>query len=390
MEQKTRLVRIVYGIPSDTTTPIVPPMDLSVAHSFRDTQQLIDFNEGKLSGVKYGRYGNPTQHAAEEKIAELEDADRALLFPSGMSAVTTTVLALAKEGQHVLFTDEGNRTIRKFMTKVLPRYGIGSTAVPVDDMRNINNHIKNNTVLFFSELPTNPLLRVIDLENLVGAAKKRGITTIIDPTFATPINIRPAEYGIDLVLHSATKYLSGHHDVMAGVVAGKSDLIAEIQEYRDVFGGIIDPHASYLLHRGLQTLCLRMDCHSKNALEIARYLEKHPRVENVWYPGCESHPDYEIAEKQMSGFGGVITFSLKATEQETSRFVDSLKIPLIAQNFGGPQSTIEQHAILAFYKDRTDAEKRGITGNLLRYSTGFESPKDVIEDFENGFRSISN
>jgi len=367
---------------------VITPTEQTAAYYFEDTQQIKDFYEGRLSGIKYGRYGCPTQHAVEEKIADLEGAERALLFSSGMNAFTTTILSLVKKGQHILFTDDCYRNIRKFFVEILPAFGIEATEIPIDDIQNVEKYIQDNTVLFFSELPTNPFLRVIALSHITGVMKSRGIKTLIDSTFGSPVNVRPIEHGADLILHSATKYLGGHHDLFAGAVAGNSELISKIQQYRDIFGGIIDPHTSYLLLRSLQTLPLRMKAHNENAQRIAEWLEKRSEVEKVWYPGCKSHPDHESAKKQMSGFGGVITFTLKSGEEETGRFVDSLRIPYIATNFGGPQSLIEQHAVLTFYKDRKESERRGITGNLLRYSVGFEDVNDVLGDFENAFKAI--
>ncbi len=366
--------------------PITTPIEQTASYYFEDTQQIIDFYEGRLDGIKYGRYGCPTQHASERKMSELENTERALLFSSGMSALTTSILALTSEGEGVIFTSDCYRNTRRFFVEVLPRFGIESTEVPIDDLMNLNKYVRPESVLFFSELPTNPFLRVIDLEKIITTTKAKGITSIIDSTFATPINVRPVEYGADVVLHSATKYLGGHHDLFAGVVAGNSAILDRVQQYRDVLGGIIDPHTSYLLLRSLQTLPIRMKAHNENAQTIAEWVEKRPEVERVWYPGLRSHPDYEMAKKYLSGFGGVITFTLKASEEKTSRFIDSLRIPYIATNFGGPQSLIEQHAILTFYKDRKNAERRGITGNLIRYSAGFEDTEDVIEDFEKAFR----
>lgn len=368
---------------------VVTPIEQTAAYYFEDTQQIKDFHEGRLDGIKYGRYGCPTQHAAERKIADLEKADRALLFSSGMGALTTTILALAEKGQHVLFTDNCYRNTRRFFMEFLPKLGIESTEVPIDDLINLNDYIKPESVLFFSELPTNPFLRVINLENITTITKERGLTCIIDSTFATPINIRPIEYGADVVLHSATKYLGGHHDLSAGAVAGNSVILDKVQQYRDILGGMIDPHTSFLLLRSLQTLSIRMRAHNENAQAIAKWLENRPEVERVWYPELKSHPDYDYAKKYLSGFGGVITFTLRANEEETSRFVDALKIPYIATNFGGLQSLIEQHALLTFYKDRANAEKRGITGNLIRYSVGFENVEDVLEDFDNAFRVLN-
>lgn len=364
------------------------PIEQTAAYYFENTAQLIEFHEGRLSGIKYGRYGCPTQHAAENKIADLEGAEQALLFSSGSAALATASLALLEKDTHVLFTSDCYRGTRKFFTEVLPRFGIQATEIRIEDIASIGNYIQKNTALFFSELPTNPFLRVFDLKAVLGTMRQEGIISIIDSTIATPINVRPLEYGADIVLHSATKYLGGHHDLSAGAIAGSSPQMEKIQMYRDVLGGNIDPHTSYLLLRSLQTLHLRMNAHNENGLRIAKWLEHRPEVERLWYPGCQSHQDHSIAKKQMSGFGGLITFSLKASEEETGRFIDSLKIPYIATNFGGPQSLIEQHAVLTFYKDRINAEKRGISGNVIRYSAGFEAVEDVLEDFERAFANL--
>ena len=367
---------------------VVTPIEQTAAYSFENTQQIKDFYEGRLDGIKYGRYGCPTQHAAERKISDLEKTERALIFSSGMAAVTTTILALAEKGQHILFTGDCYRNTGRFFTDFLPKLGIESTEVPIGNLENLESYLRDESVLFFSELPTNPFLRVIDLEKIIAITKERGLICIIDSTFATPINIRPVEYGADIVLHSATKYLGGHHDLFAGVVAGNSVILDRVQQYRDVLGGIIDPHTSYLLLRSLQTLPIRMKVHNENAQAIAEWLENRKEVERVWYPGLKSHPDYGLAKKYLNGFGGVITFTLRVNETKTSRFVDSLRLPYISTNFGGPQSLIEQHAVLTFYKDRTNAERRGITGNLLRYSVGFENINDVLNDFEDAFRVL--
>jgi len=367
---------------------ITIPIEQTAAYYFKNTRQIKDFYQGKIEGIKYGRYGCPTQHAVEEKIAKLENTDRALLFSSGMNAITTTILSLVGKNKHILYTDDCYRNTKKFFNEILPKFSIEASQIPINDISNIKKYIKTNTVLFFSEIPTNPFLRIIDLKFIINFTKKKKIITAIDSTFATPINLRPAEYGADIILHSATKYLGGHHDLFAGVVAGKLKFIDKIQPYRDILGGIIDPHTSYLLLRSLQTLAIRMEVHNKNGLAIAEYLERHPKVERVWYPGLKSHPNFILAKKQMNGFGGVITFSLKTSEKNTSKFIDSLKIPYIATNFGGPQSLIEQHAILTFYKERDEANKRNIKGNLLRYSAGFENINDVTTDFKQAFKKI--
>lgn len=362
------------------------PLEQTAAYFFENTRQIAGFYQGKIKGIKYGRYGCPTQHAVEEKMADLENGDRALAFSSGMNAITTTMFSLLKKGDHLVFVDDCYRNTRRFFLEILPKFGIQSTGMTIG--QDISRYITKNTKLFFSEIPTNPFLKIIDLAKTVNLLKKKKIISVIDSTFASPINVRPIDFGSDLVVHSATKYLGGHHDLLAGVVIGKSGLMDAIQEQRDIFGGIIDPHTSYLLLRSLQTLEIRMEAHNKRGLIIAGCLEKHPKVKRVWYPGLISHPDYLLAKKQMKGFGGVVTFSLKANEKETSKFIDSLKIPYIATNFCGPQSLIEQHAVLTFYKDRKMANEHGIKGNLIRYSSGFENLEDVINDFELAFSKM--
>ena len=370
------------------TRGVVSGIEVAVADAFCDTQQLIDLQEGRVGGMIYRRRGFPALRPAETKIAELEHTESAILFCSGMAAVSTTLSALVRVGEHLILTDEGNVTIRGYFTKVLPSFGIEVTTVPINDLVNLKNYIKENTVLFFSELPTNPFLRVINLEQLADAAREKGIITVIDATFASPLNIQPIDYGLDLVLHSATKYLGGHHDLSAGTVAGKEELISRIREQRNLLGTNIAPFDYFLLARSLQTFSLTMNLRNKTALEIAEYLEQHPKVKAVWYPGCRSHPDYELAKKQMSGYGGVITFELKANGEETSRFVDTLTIPYLAHNFGGCTSTIEQHALFTHYDQREEAQKRGLGSNLLRYSVGFEDVGEIKRDFEQAFKAF--
>lgn len=379
---------MVRKLETFATQGVVSGIEVAVADAFCDTQQLRDLQEGKIEGRLYRRRGYPTQRPAETRIAEMEHAESALLFCSGMAAVSTTLSALVKDGQRVLITDEGNVTIQSYFTKVLPGFGIEVATVPIDELANLKDYINRNTVLFFSELPINPFLRVIDLNNLVSVAKERDIITIIDSTFASPLNIQPLDYGVDLVLHSATKYLGGHHDLSAGIIAGKEEIISKIREYRNLFGTNIAPLDYFLLTRSLHTFNLTMNLRNKNALEIAHYLESHPKVKKVWYSGCESHPDYAIAKKQMYGFGGVITFELKANEEETSKFIDALTIPYLAHNFGGCTSTIEQHVLFTHYDQRAEAQRRGLSGNLLRYSVGFEDVEEIKMDFEKAFQAF--
>ncbi len=372
------------------TTPLVQ----SATYTFGDTQELVEFMHAKTWGdgiarEEYGRYGNPTVRAVEERLAALEGAPDALLFASGMAAVTTTLLSMLSAGTHVILTDDCYRRTRQFVWTFLKRLGIESATVPVGDYAALEAAIQPNTRLIVSETPTNPYLRVVDLPRLVKIARQHRIKTLIDTTFATPINLRPLDYGIDLVIHSATKYFSGHNDVLAGVIAGKAEIIAALRDSRGVLGGVVDPHAAWLVERGLKTLGLRIKRQNDSALQIARFLDDHPRVERVWYPGLESHPDYDIALVQMCGCGGVVSFEIAGTCADASRFIDALQLPIIAPSLGGVESLIEQPALMSYY-DKSPEERAvlGIKDNLVRFAVGIEDVHDLIEDIGQALAKI--
>lgn len=368
---------------------VTTPLEQTATYYFKNTQQVIDFYEGKLPGIKYGRYGCPTQHALEQKLADLEGAERALVFASGMAAEITLFLSFLKPGDRVVYYNDCYRNTRRFFTEIAPRYGIQCTAIPFDQINHIEKFLNSDTHFFFAEIPTNPFLRVLDLARINKLKNKYSFLLVIDSTLATPINFKPLRHGADLVVHSATKYFGGHHDLFAGVVAGKKELIAPVQSMRDILGGMIDPHNSYLLLRSLQTLFIRMKEFNERGLELARFLQKCPEVEKVWYTGLPSHPDFKTARKLFLGHSGLITFSLKANKYQTGKFVDYLKIPYIATNFGGPQSLIEQHALQTFYKSSAqERTKLGMTDNLLRYAVGFEDINDVMSDFKQALSKI--
>ncbi len=367
---------------------LITPLVQTATYTFEDTAALTDFMHGKTWGdgaprEEYGRYGNPTTRAVEERLAALEEADDALLFGSGMAAVTTTLLSMLSAGSHVILTDDCYRRTRQFVWQFLRRLGIESTTVPMGDYEALEAAIQPNTRLIVSESPTNPYLRVLDLPRLAQIAQAHRVKTLIDTTFATPLNVRPLAYGIDLVVHSATKYLSGHNDVLAGVVAGSADLIAALRGSRGVLGGVLDPHAAWLLERGVKTLALRVRQQNESTLRLAQFLEDHPRVERVWYPGLESHPDHEIAAAQMVGGGGVVSFEIAGTVEDTSRFVDALLIPVIAPSLGGVESLVEQPALMSYF-DKSPEERLelGIKDNLVRYAVGIEDADDLIADLQ--------
>lgn len=360
---------------------LTEPIVQTATYTFTDSAEIADHFEGRIEREEYGRYGNPTQRVAEKKIAALEGAEDALLFSSGMAAITTTLFAMLAKGAHVVVTDDAYRRTRQFLHQVLRRYGVEVSTVPAGDYERMEEAIRQTTRLIFSESPTNPYNRVIDLERLADIGRRHRVKTIIDSTFATPINQRPIEFGIDLVIHSATKYLGGHNDLLAGVVSGSEDLVSGIRDLQGITGAVVDPFAAYLLIRGLKTLALRVERQNANATRIAEFLASHPKVDRVHYPGLPTHPEHEIARRQMKGFGGVVSFEVRGDLAAASRVVDACTIPRIAPSLGGVESLIEQPALMSFYELTTEERLQiGIRDNLVRYSVGIEDADDLIAD----------
>ena len=360
------------------TTPIVQ----TATYTWVNTQELKDHFDGKLGErIDYGRYGNPTQKIAESKLAALEGAADCLLFGSGMGAMTTVLYALLSRGTHVVVTDDSYRRTRQFLNTMLPRYGIEVSTVPAGDYEALEDAIKPTTRVLVSESPTNPYNRVLDLEQFAAIGRKHRVRTVIDATFATPYNLRPLEWGIDIVMHSASKYLGGHNDLLAGAVLGSRDLIGGIRALQATTGAIVDPFAAYLLVRGLKTFALRMERQNQNAQAIAEFLAGHRHVERVHYPGLASHPGHDVAKRQMRGYGGVVSFEGRGDLDAASRVVDACTIPYIAASLGGVESLIEQPAIMSFYELTTEERLLvGIKDNLIRYAVGIEDADDLIAD----------
>jgi cystathionine gamma-synthase len=299
-------------------------------------------------------------------------------------------LALLSKGAHVVITDDCYRQTRLFCLNFLKRYGIHCSLVPMGDYRALEAAIRPETRLIVSESPTNPYLRVLDLERLAEIARRHGVKTLVDATFATPLNARPLDWGVDLVVHSATKYLAGHNDLLAGVVAGEADQIIALRETLGVMGGISDPHNAALLARGLKTLGLRVERHNHNGQAVAEFLEGHPAVERVWYPGLPSHPDHAAAATQMKGFGGVVSFTVRGDLETTSRFIDTLQIPLISPSLGGVESLVTQPALMSYYDLSTEERLEvGIRDNLVRLALGVEDTHDLIADLDQALQALS-
>ena len=360
---------------------ITTPIFQTATYVFADTAELTRHMSREAEREEYGRYGNPTQDVLEKKCAALEGAEAGLAFASGMAAVTTALLAVLKAGQHVVLTDDCYRRTRQFCLAVLNKFGVEVSVVAAGSSETIEAAVRPNTRVLISESPTNPYNKIIDLSRIGDIGRRHRLITIIDSTFATPVNQRPLEHGIDLVLHSATKYLAGHNDVMGGIILGTSAMIDAVRDCQGILGGIIDPHAAYLILRGLKTLPLRVERQNASALRIAEMLAAHPRVERVHYAGLRDHPGHDIAVKQMKGFGGVISFELRGDLDDTSRVVDAARIFQIAPSLGGVESLIEQPALMSFYELSTEERLAiGIKNNLIRLSIGLEDPDDLIDD----------
>lgn len=368
-----------YNEYGSVTTPIVQ----SSTFIFRGVEEIKKLCHGAIGRFEYGRYGHPTEVAAEKKLAALEEAEDAILFSSGMSAITTALFALLRTGDHIIITDDAYRRTLEFCITCLKRFGIDCTIVKMSDYDAMEKAIQPNTRLFFSESPTNPYLNIMDLERLMDIFKKRGILVISDSTFATPYNQKPLEFGVDLVIHSATKYLGGHNDLLSGVVLGRKELTDPVREYLKITGGVIDPNSSYLLIRGLKTFEIRMERLNRNGQIMAEYLENHPQVKRVYYPGLPSHQHYEVARRQMKGYGAVVTFEVKDDKDFVLDFLGRLQIASIGPSLGGVESLITHPATISYY-DKTKAQRKelGIKDGLVRFSVGIENVEDIIADFD--------
>src|SRR5437867_4544692 len=360
---------------------LATPIIQTATYTFADTQELKDHFDGRIERVEYGRYGNPTQRIAEDKLAALEGAETCLLFASGMAAATTTLFAMLSRGTHVVVTDDSYRRTRQFLNQTLHRYGIEVSTVPAGDYEALEDAIRPTTRVLLSESSSKPYNRVLELGRLAAIGRKHRVKTVIDATFATPYNVRPLEWGVDIVMHSATKYLGGHNDLLAGAVLGSREIIDAVRGLQGITGAIVDPFAAYLLIRGIKTFALRMERQNTNAQAVAEFLAGHPRIAAVHYPGLATHREHDVAKRQMRGFGGVVSFEVRGDLDAASRVVDACRIPYLAVSLGGVESLIEQPAIMSFYELTSEERLEiGIKDNLIRYSVGIEDADDLITD----------
>ena len=367
------------------TDSITDPIVCASTYTFRDTQSVIDYIEQKQERGEYGRYGNPNEWVVEKKIAALENGQEAILYSSGMAAMVGFLMAKLNAGDEVIFFDECYHRSREFCTKHLSRFGVVTRQVKACDYEAMEGAINSTTKLLVSESPTNPHLSIVDLDRFATIGKRHGVDTLIDATLATPYNVRPLDYGVDFVLHSATKYLGGHNDLLAGALVGSSEGLDDVRKLRGIMGAINSPHNLYLLERGLKTFELRMQRHNENGLAMARFLENHPRVGKVFYPGLESHSYFDIANETMRGFGGLVTFEIRDADwKETAAIVDAASIARIAPSLGGVETLIEQPLVMSYFECTPEQRAAfGISDNMIRIACGIENTEDLLNDIGN-------
>jgi cystathionine gamma-lyase len=381
---------VVHGddwVTDDKT--VAPPIYYSATFRAQNSSEFAEMAETPRHPQYYTRYGNPVHERVKKIMAELEGTETALVTGSGMGAIATTLLALVSAGDHVIAQTRHYMSTAKIMDEMLPRFGVEVTLVEQSDITAFADAIRPNTKLIMVETPANPTLVVTNLAAVVELARPHGIIVVADNTFASPINQRPHDFGVDVVIHSATKYLGGHHDLTAGVICTTEELAERIWHTHISIGSVLSPMDAWLLLRGIRTLPMRIERINSNALALAEFLEQQPQVERVYYPGLPSHPQHELAKRQMKGFGAVIAFAIKGGYEETQRFVSSLKLPPNAVSLGGIDSLVVHTA--AMWEGVMNEEQMriaGIPSNFVRFSVGIEHIEDLKEDVLQALQKI--
>ena len=384
MRPATDLIHGSTGVNRDAD-PLTTPIYETTTFLFENAAEVRAFNEGRSKKFLYSRYGNPTTVAVEQTIARVEGAESAMLLASGMAATSTALLALLQSGDEVVCSAAIYGGTLHLIADLLPHYGIKSRFVTIEELRTPERLIGDRTKVFWFESPINPTLRCVDVAAIASACRAASVTSIIDNTFASPLNQKPIAMGVDIVMHSVTKYLNGHSDVTAGALAGPARLMQDIERTRKLLGGIVDPQAAYAIGRGIKTLSVRMERHNANGMAVAKWLEtqKGKRVETVYYPGLESHPDHALARKQMQGFGGMVCVDLGGGQARAEAFFDRLQLFKRAASLGGVESLCSL-PVLTSQWGHTDAQlaEAGVTRSMARLSVGLEDPQDLIEDLD--------
>ena len=388
MRTATEMVHGSQGVNREAE-PLTTPIYETTTFLFDSAEDVKAYNEGRSNRFLYSRYSNPTVTAVEKTIAALEGTDRAMLFSSGMAATATALLAMLSSGDEIVCSAAIYGGTLHLLADLFPHYGIAARFASLDALREPGKLLNDRTRVLWFESPINPTLRCVDVAAIAQACRARGVTSIIDNTFASPVNQQPIGLGVDLVMHSVTKYLNGHSDVTAGAIAGPAKLLAPIEKARRLIGTVLDPQAAYAIGRGLKTLSVRVERHNANALAVARWLEgqKGTRITEVYYPGLGSHPDHALAKKQMRGFGGMICIDVGGGQPRAERFFDKLHVFRRAASLGGVESLCSL-PVLTSQWGHSDAQlaEAGVTRSMARLSVGLEDPQDLIEDLDQALR----
>jgi len=368
--------------------PVAPPIYQTSTFEVTDNDEQIRVT---TTDRYYTRWGNPTITLAEVTLAALEGTEGARVFASGMGAITTTILALLKAGDHIVAQRDIYGGVTKFLSTWLPKLGIETTFVDTNNYEQHARAIRPNTKMLYLESPTNPSLRIVDMKKMASLAKQHGLISMVDSTFGTPINQRPAEYGIDLVMHSGTKYLSGHADLTCGAVGGRQEVMDQLWETRTTLGNVMDPHAAWLLLRGMKTLAVRVARQNENAQRVAEFLEQHGKVRKVHYPWLKSNPEYAVAREQMSGGSGMVTFEVEGTGDDARRVSEAMRVFTLATSLGGVESlasipVLTSHAMIS----GEQRAKMGVTEQMVRLSVGIENSDDLIADLEQALEAVGS
>jgi cystathionine beta-lyase/cystathionine gamma-synthase len=381
MKTATELVQRAIG--SRNPEPITTPIYETTTFVFDSAEQVRDFNEGRSDKFLYSRYANPTVTAVEQKVAKLEGAESAMLLSSGQAATSTALLGLLHAGDEVVCSAAIYGGTLHLMADLFSHFGLRARFVSLDELRAPADVLTSDTKLLWFESPINPTLRCVDIASIASACTAKGVVSVIDNTFASPVNQSPIALGVDVVMHSATKYLNGHSDVTAGVLAGPERLLERVHKARKLLGTVLDPYAAYALGRGLKTLTIRVERHNQNAMKIATWLSEDRRVVRVHYPGLPTHEDHAIAKKQMRGYGGMVCIDLGGGYENAARFFDRLKVFNRAASLGGVESLCSLPVLTSQWgHSEEELQRAGVTKSMARLSVGLEDPEDLIADLD--------
>ena len=392
MERKHRLSTLAIHAGEEEVSPpgaVTTPIYQTSTFAFRNTAEVIEYQKGDSSKYLYTRYGNPTVRVVEKKMAALEGGEAALVVSSGMAAVSTLALTLASSGDEIISTEPVYGGTFHLFKDTLAKLGIKVHFVDPERIDQAKSLLNEKTRLFFCETPTNPNLKVADIRKIAEIAEENQVPVAIDNTFATPYNQNPLSLGADFVIHSGTKYLGGHSDLLAGVIVGPGKVMVKARETMKMIGGCIDPFGAFLLLRGLKTLAVRVERQNENALKVAEFLSKHEKVSRVFYPGLTDSPYHQLAKRQMRGFGGMVCFEVKGGLESASKVADGLKVFVNATSLGGVESLISLPVLTSHWGfDEEDLKRADVTPGMVRLSCGIEDQQDLLEDLEDALKNI--